>query len=64
MNDLILFFAILGFVGSVVWLGVGIGAAARHLVQLHADRVAAKAKPVHCSRCEAYTREHAKEARS
>lgn len=40
MNDLILFFAVLGVVATVLWLGVGIGAAARHLVQLHADRVA------------------------
>lgn len=40
MNDLILFFAILGVVATVLWLGVGIGMAARHLVRLHADRVA------------------------
>lgn len=55
MNDLILFFAVIGVVATMLWLGVGIGAGLRHLVQLHADRVAAKTKPVHCSRCKAYT---------
>jgi hypothetical protein len=40
MNDLILFFAILGVIATMLWLGIGIGAAARYLVQLHADRVA------------------------
>lgn len=39
-DDLILFFAILGVIATMLWLGVGIGMATRHLVQLHADRVA------------------------
>ena len=59
-NDLIVFFAAVGATASLVWIGWGIGAAARYLVQLHADRVAAKAKPVHCSRCEAYGKEGAR----
>lgn len=40
LDDLILFFAILGVIATVLWLGVGIGAGLRYLVQLHADRVA------------------------
>lgn len=40
IDDLILFFAVLGVVATMLWLGVGIGMAARHLIQLHADHVA------------------------
>lgn len=40
LDDLTIFFAILGVLASTLWLGVAIGAAARHLVHLHADRVA------------------------
>lgn len=39
-NDVLVFFAAIGFVASIMWTGTGIGMAARFLVQLHADRVA------------------------
>lgn len=40
LDDLTIMFAILGVIATMLWLGIGVGMAARHLVQLHADRVA------------------------
>ena len=59
INDLIFtFLATFGAMTTLVGLGWGIGAGLHHLTRMHADRVAAKTKPVYCGRCAAYAKEH------